>query len=183
MWVGLGLAPDENVDIRRIDERLKPKVLTFGAAFVLALLTAWTTGMMSPGTSPTELIPLPFPWVWLAWILGPLSPLLLGGLFCIWCGPLFYGEPTGAWRTRAAAAMVTLLSLLWFHAEWEFGLKYETFPFTRATAIGSLVFSVVIGAILASAHRRRSFIWSLAANFLIFAWLATYAFPYLGEML
>jgi hypothetical protein len=51
------------------------------------------------------------------------------------------------------------------------------------TAIGSLIFAAAIGTILASPKRANSYIWSLTANFLIFAWAATYAFPYIGGML
>lgn len=174
----------KNVDIDKIYYEaplwLSPKRLTLGTAFVLALLTGWTTGLIRLG-GPTAIMPLPFPWVWLT-IFGWACPALLGVLFWLWCGALFYGKATGRKRTRAAAALIGLLSFIWFYGGWDYGLKYEGFRFNLTTAIGSFVFAAAIAAILASSRRTDSFIWSLAANFLIFAWLVTYAFPYLGEL-
>jgi hypothetical protein len=138
--------------------------------------------MIGLGQTPTVSTPLPFPWVWLAWILGWAGPALASGLFWLWTGPLSHGKPTGGKRTRAAAALIGILSFLWFRAEWGNGLKYEGFRFNFMTAMRSLIFAAVIGTILASPKRANSYIWSLTANFLIFAWAVTYAFPYLGEM-
>ncbi len=157
-----------------------PKVATFGMVYILAILSAWTTGLIGPAT-PRVATPLPFPWVFLA-ILGPAFLALPIGLFLLWGWPLFHGKPTGRKRTRAAAAVIGLLSLVWFRGGWDYGLKYQDFHYTLTTAIGSFVFAAAIAAILASRERADRFAWSLAANFLLFAWLLTYAFPYLGEL-
>jgi hypothetical protein len=157
-----------------------PKVAAFGAAYILALLSAWTTGMIGPAI-PTLATPLPFPWFLLV-ILGGAFLALPTGLFLIWGWPLFYGRPTSRKRTRAAAAVIGLLSLVWFRGGWDYGLKYQDFHYTLTTAIGSFVFAAAIAAILASRKRADRFTWSLTANFLLFAWLLTYAFPYLGEL-
>jgi hypothetical protein len=161
---------------------LSPKRLTFGVALILAPLTAWTTGLIGHGHAPTVIKPLPFPWVWLAWAFGWAIPVLPSAMFWLWCGSLFYGKPTGRNRTRATAFLVGLLSILWFYAGWAYGLKYQSLLFDVVSAICSLLFAAAIAAILASSRRTVSFTWSLTANFLIFAWLLTYAFPYLGEL-
>ena len=100
----------------------------------------------------------------------------------LWGWPLISRQPTGRKRTRAAAAVIGLLSLVWFRGGWDYGLKSQDFHYTLTTAIGSFVFAAAIAAILASRERADRFAWSLAANFLLFAWLQTYAFPYLGEL-
>jgi len=158
---------------------LYPKRLSFGAAFILALLTAWTTGLIGSGYDPTVTKPLPFPWVLLGFF-GWVLPALPVGLFWLWGWPLFYGKPTGRMRTRVAAAVIGLLSIIWFCLGWD-GLTPEELRFALVTAVGSFVFAATIAVILVSTKRTDSFAWSLAANFLIFAWALTYAFPWIGE--
>jgi hypothetical protein len=161
---------------------LSPERLTFGAASVLALLTAWTTGLIGSRYGPTAIAPWPLPWVLLAAAIGWACPLLLGVMFWLWCGRLSYGKATGRTRTRAAAVSIAILSFMWFYSGWKYGLKYQSFRFNLLTAIGNCVLTVAIAVILVSPKRSNSFAWSLTANFLIFAWLVTYAFPYFGEL-
>jgi len=174
------------VDLDKIHNEAPPwlstKKLTLGVALILVPLTALTNGLIGSGYDPTVIKPLPFPWVWLAWAFGWALPVLPSALFWLWCRPALRGKPTGRKRTRAAAALIALLSFLWFQSGWERGLKYESYQFTLMTAIFSLLFAVAVAAILASSRRADSFVWSLIANFLIFAWLVTYSFPYLGEL-
>lgn len=188
-----------------------PKALTLCAAIILAALSAETLGLLGPSV-PTLLTPLPFPWIWFAvlsvgvaallryqfaTVLAPLPfpwilltaisksavPLGLAALFCIWCRPLFSGKPTGRKRTRVTVASIALLSALWFYdGGWDLGLKYQSFRYTLMTALGSLAFAALTATLVASSRRADSFAWSLIINFLIFAWLVTYAFPYLGEL-
>jgi hypothetical protein len=176
-----------------------PKVLTLTAALVLAGLSAETMGLPKPSV-PSLLTPLPFPWFWLMalsvgtvrmlgypweWLTG-ISYLVvsvaLAVLFCVWCRPLFSGRPTGRKRTLATVASIILLSALWFYGGWGLGLKYQDYRYTLMTALGSLAFAILTAILVASSRRADSFAWSLTVNFLIFAWLVTYAFPYLGEL-
>jgi hypothetical protein len=162
--------------------QIPPKKLAFAAEFTLGLLTAWTTGLFRPGGMPAVIVPLPFPWFWLALLFGWAVPVLPAALFWLLCEPLSYGKPAGPIRTRVAAALIGILSFMWFYSGWNLGVKYEGVRFTVMTALGSLFFAAAITLILASSRRTRSYAWSLTANFLIFAWAVTYAFPYLGEM-
>lgn len=174
---------DERLRLDRADSQVfawwSPKIATLVAAFVLALLNVWS--MIGSG-SPTVTTPLPFPWVVLVFVVGPAELVLPVGLFWLWGKPLFQGKATSRKRTRAAVLVIGCLSFMWFRVGWDYGLRYQNVRYNLMTAIGSFMFAVVIALILTSPRRTDRFAWSLTANFLLFAWLLTYAFPYLGEL-
>lgn len=165
--------------------------MRFGTVFggaVIALLTARALGLIGHGRF-TRL--LPFPWIWLGWILVEtgmrqavaIVPLLPGIFFCLWCWPVIAERPMSRRRTLIAAATVASASAVWFCISWNYGVRYQGMRYTTTTALASVLFAVVIGGLLIVSRRRAaSSAYSLAVNFLVFAWAVTYAFPYLGEL-
>jgi hypothetical protein len=80
-------------------------------------------------------------------------------------------------------AVVTILSAVWFRTGWHRGVQYQGYPYTLITALISLVCAVVLGGMLFLRRRTDSLLYSLASNFLLFAWAFACAFPGLGEMI
>jgi hypothetical protein len=130
-------------------------------------------------TSPFPL-PLMFP-VFLG--VPPLVAAAIPSLvFCAWSWPLLFGLRISARRTLLAFVLVATASALEFGFNWGYGLRYQGHRYTLTTAIFSLLFAVVTAALLIRFWRDKTTWSSLAVNFILFAWVFTYAFPYLGEL-
>lgn len=83
----------------------------------------------------------------------------------------------------AAFALVTVASMVWFGTGWHYGVEYQGYRYTLATALISLGFAAIAGGMLMRWRTESlSLPFSLTINFLLFAWVFTYAFPYLGEL-
>jgi hypothetical protein len=103
-------------------------------------------------------------------------------LFFVWNPGLFSGETDMPVRTTPLLAVATLLNAIWIVGFWEVGLKYHGAPYTYAVAAANAVWMVLLWGAFARHQRRASFKANLLFHWLLFAWLAWYAFPYLGEL-
>ncbi len=166
---------------------LKSAAIT--AASGLGLLVPAAIGLNDNG--PTILGPLPaltvLPALALAswdrhiWKAAMAVPMLL---FFFWLPGLFHGEDKIPKRSYALLAIATVLSVLWFIAGWKYGLDYQGARFTYTVGIVNLaVVSSLAVAFLKIRKGKSSFKTSLILHWILFAWLAWYAFPWLGEML
>jgi len=72
-------------------------------------------------------------------------------------------------------------SAICFRIGWVYGEKYEGLAFTSAcaTLIGCMFLAIVIAGWIAVG--RRTLLPRILGEALVFVWLFTYAFPYLGE--
>ncbi len=75
-----------------------------------------------------------------------------------------------------------MASIVWFVEGWRYGLKYESLTYSISTALLSAVLAVFTGILILRLRRGPSFALNLLTHFVLFAWLITYAFPYLGEL-
>ena len=127
-------------------------------------------------------VPIPFV---LPLLLG-LPPSLAVGfpsvIFCLWCQPFFRGGLVPAHRTMVAFVLVALLSTVVFGLGWHDGFKYQEASFTIRAAIISFGGAALVLLMLALSRRTSSFPLQFATNFVLFAWVFTYALPYLGEL-
>ena len=157
------------------------------------LVPAWT-GLFITGV-PTLLCPLPLLTVIPAFFLAsPIVPsvptyrftwlavFVPAVLFLAWDPQLFRGRPQVPKRSLALLAVLTVLSVVWFHQGWWYGMKYQGPTFTVAVCIVNLLWLALLWVMFVRCWRRPSFPQSLLAHWMLFAWLAWYAFPYLGEL-
>ena len=107
-------------------------------------------------------------------------PFIVVALFLAWSYPLFRGEPRVPLRTVALLLGVAVLSLAYFVSNWHYGTRNQGLQLTISYAILSAGFAVsaVLAVILAS--RAPSFRRNLLVHALLFTWILSYAFPYLG---
>jgi hypothetical protein len=101
--------------------------------------------------------------------------------FWAWSFQLFGGKAGVPKRTLVLHAVVAVLSVVWFVLGWRYGLQFEGTRFTLATAAISASFAVTISFLAWRNTRSPSYERSVAVHWLLFAWVVTYAFPYLGE--
>jgi TRAP-type uncharacterized transport system fused permease subunit len=137
---------------------------------------------------PTVLCPFP--------LLISLPAMFLGGLnswkvvitlptlfFFVWQPGLFDGQAKIPKRSYWLFAVAAVLSVIYFISSWKWGLEYQGVEFTHSVCIINIVCVVFLGLALAVNRRRApSYGFNLFLQWVLFAWLAWYAFPYLGEL-
>jgi hypothetical protein len=149
---------------------------------MVGVLVAQALGALGGG-SPLLTTPVPFPLAIPA-LLG--MPLLLVVLFyvatfCVWNLSLFQGDFSVPRRTLVLLVLGTLLSVLWYLYGWKYGLRYEEATYTRGCLVLSMALWVMSAIALWFGTTSPSFLKAIFSQTLIFLWLGTYAFPWLGE--
>jgi hypothetical protein len=153
----------------------------------LSLLIPASLGLLLTGI-PTALCPFPLITVLPAFLLSDwrltdaavIVPVLL---FFAWNPGAFRGESKIPQRTYVLLALATVLSVVYFVLSWNYGLKYQGARFTHIVCVVNAVWLAVLWVMFARAwNREPSFKTNLFLHWLLFAWLAWYAFPYLGEL-
>jgi hypothetical protein len=161
---------------------MKASYQTVAVGFGLVLL-AWI-GCFSNGT-PTLVCPVPTITIVPA-VLVPryshlpywLAILVPAVLFLAWNPGLFRGNLQVPKRSWVLLITLTALSVAYFVGSWRYGNQYQGREYTVAIC----AVNFVLWAILCRSSRLCSFRANLLFHATLFAWLAWYAFPYLGEL-
>ena len=152
------------------------------SGLLLAPLAALSLGIGNTG-APTIASPYPLPLVIAAFAGVPplLVALSVSAAFFAWSYPLFRGESGIPLRSTILFLVVAAGSVWFFATGWEYGLKYQGHVYTATCAsLSTIQFAVLTTARLL--NRRSERFWtSLGFHVGLFAWIATYAMPYLGE--
>jgi hypothetical protein len=162
---------------------MKPFAAAIVAGMLLALITAQSIGLIFGGSGPTLASPgsmvafVPFALGVPLW----LAPLCFAVLFWAWSPGLFRGEAIIPVRTFALLVLSGLFSLLWFGVAWRDGVKYQGFTFTVWAFLLTVLLLSLCSFLVWRSRAAQSFSKSLATHTLLFSWLVSYAFPYLGE--
>ena len=166
--------------------RYNPKIVTLVAG-VLLIIPA-SVGLLLSGW-PTFLTPLPaltvLPYLFLSYLhCGELAICLPSLLFLAWNPQLFRGETTLPKRSYILFGVLVMLSALYFWGSWKWGIQYQGWRFTIGMTLINLCWIAGVGAAFWLCKKiGATFLGSLILHWLLFAWVAWYAFPWLGEML
>src|ERR1700691_6671923 len=153
----------------------------------LGLLISAAVGLLVSNI-PTILCPFPTLTVLPAFLLSNLGlwkaaisvPTLC---FFVWHPGLFRGDAKVPKRSYALLIILILLGIADFVAEWNWALQYHGPLYTRAVCAINIAWAVfLILAFARGLKKPPSFVYSLFLHWMLFAWLAWYAFPYLGEL-
>jgi hypothetical protein len=154
----------------------------------LTLILPAHLGLFETG-APTVLSPLP--------VLTVIPLLYVGGnrltdiaillvpalFFAIWNPQLFRGEGRVPKRTVALFGVAIVLNAAWTAIGWNWGLHYQGARYVHLVTLLNAVWILTIGLMFLYLRRSKTAYWqSLAIHWMLFAWLAWYAFPYLGEL-
>ena len=135
---------------------------------------------------PTIFCPLPILTVLPALFLSPLAPVAVVFptlLFLAWNPALLHGDPKPPKRSYVLFGVLVGLSVIYFIDSWADGVQFESKRYTQTIAIANIIWITFLTFLFAfSRIRKPSFIFNLTLHWLMFAWLAWYAFPYLGEL-
>jgi hypothetical protein len=151
------------------------------------LIPAWF-GLFSSGV-PTLYSPFPVlttlpAFVLSRWHLQSLVVLVPSILFFLWNPGLLLNRrpPNLPKRTIVLLALLTVLTVVDYVLEWKYGIQYRG---TRHTIVVYVINAMWLASLwwtVARFQRQPSFKGNLLSHWLLFAWLAYYAFPYLGEL-
>lgn len=102
--------------------------------------------------------------------------------FCLWSWPVLRGQTTLPTRSIILLILTAILSatLLIFGARY--GVRYQSVGYVVGVAVINIVCWALLGMLVFLARRHPSFGINLGFHAALFAWLAWYAFPYLGEL-
>jgi hypothetical protein len=105
-------------------------------------------------------------------------------LFFVWNPGLFRGDAKVPKRSYWLLGTAIILSSIWFVVSWKWGLQYQGVRYTYIVCGGNIVWAVfLVGLFAGFRNREVSFKTNLLLHWALFAWLAWYAFPFLGELL
>jgi hypothetical protein len=164
---------------------MNSRLVAVVAGFCL-LIPAWI-GLFSSGGltlySPLPTLTILPAFVLSRWHLESVAVLVPSILFFLWNpGLLLNRRPNPPKRTIVLLGLLTVLTVVDCVLEWKNGVHYRGTRYTilvysiNATWLASLWWAVV------RSQRQPSFKGNLFSHWLLFAWLAWYAFPYLGEL-
>lgn len=103
-------------------------------------------------------------------------------LFFAWNPQLLRGQARTPKRTFALVATVVGLGLAYLVASWGPGLRHQGIEYTLFVDAESVACIAALCVLFFRSWRGEpSFGWNLALHWVLFAWLAWFAFPYLGE--
>lgn len=161
--------------------------LALAGTFIILVALSWLT--ISSGTpelwSPYNLLVLMPSWLGgtLSRSTGVVAGLLFVPLvFCAWCLPLFKGSPIIPIRSLLLLVCTVVLSATNLILGYDDGLRFQG----RAYVFGVIAISVTCWIVLATlagfARRHPMQHWNIGFHTALFAWLAWYSLPALGEL-
>ncbi len=161
---------------------MRPSTAATLGAVVVALACMASVGAFGGG-SPTIFAPASFLLMLPAFsgVPLPLAIALVVAAFVLWSLQLFRGVATMPARTMALLLMAVAASTYWYVVGWHYGLKWEGREYTSVCAVVSGLMAVSCAVLIWRARVVPNHRVSLAAHTLLFVWMATYGFAYLGE--
>jgi hypothetical protein len=111
-----------------------------------------------------------------------LAVLLPAIFFFAWNPGLLLGGLRVPARSWVLLIALTALSVVYFVASWKYGYQYQGRQHTVVICAINGVWLLALWAMLYRSAKTSSFSANLLFHGALFAWLAWYAFPYLGEL-
>lgn len=161
------------------------RLVVVTAGFLL-VIPAWI-GVFSSGV-PTLYSPLPAltilpAFVLSQWHVESLAVLIPSILFFLWSpGLIVNRRPNLPKRTIVLLGFLTVLTLVDCVFEWKYGVQYRGTRHTVLVYIINVIWLASLWWTVLPSARHPSHTSNLLSHWLLFAWLAWYAFPYLGEL-
>jgi len=169
--------------ISSLTPSLNDRTLTVFAGSSLVLPAA--LGLFLSG-GPTMLCPLPTLTVLPALVFSPIAPVVVvipTLLFFAWNPALLRGVSAPPTRSYILFGALVALSVVYFVLSWGYGVRFQGRKYTQAIAVANAIWIGLLAVLFVlSRVRKPTFVFNLALHWLLFAWLAWYAFPYLGEL-
>lgn len=112
-----------------------------------------------------------------------LANLIVPTVFLLWNISLAWGQVRIPLRTSVLAVVLVALSMIFLVVSWPYGLKYQGLSHTTIMLGYNVIAWAGLGFLAWKNVRAPSFSSNLGFHWLLFAWLAWVAFPWLGELI
>ncbi len=152
-----------------------------GCTLCLVAFQALNTGI---GGLPKIWAPCPAPLIIPRWLGTPLIIVITFWTLAMWAwNPnAFTGKKEIPKRSFILFLLLGCLSVFYNIAGIPFGKQYQGEFYTQAVTVINFSLIAVLISIGIWARRKPSFPLNLIFHWLMFAWMISYAFPYLGEL-
>jgi len=159
--------------------------LIAGLSLLIPAVVWLLSGLLSGNGETSLFYPLPGLVFWPAFLLlGPAAVAVPMGLFFVWNPGLFYGDKNIPKRSYVLLIVTTVLSLLWFVAGWKDGIAVQGARYNYSVSAINFVWIIGLWVLFGRNWKAESsFRSNLLVHWLLFAWLAWYAFPFFGEFI
>ena len=131
---------------------------------------------------PRPLSPMPMLVVIPAFLFRVGAVLVPIAFFFAWNPTLFRGQEIMPKRTYWLLGISILLNAAWFAGGWKWGVQFEGIRYVRIVGIVNAAWAALLVGLFAAFRKSGSFNKNLFLHWMLFVWLAWYAFPYLGEL-
>ncbi len=112
-----------------------------------------------------------------------LWTLISPALFLLWSFPLLRGQVRIPKRSKIVASLLIALSLFSLVGSWSYGIEYQGALHTIAIYVWNLIFWSALFLLNRSNKNHESYTSNYLFHWVLFAWAAWVAFPWLGELL
>jgi hypothetical protein len=150
------------------------------ATLLFTLVSAQSLGMIGNPRQPSVLAPGGLPLFIVALPFGPWAVFFVGAVFLLVELFVMMNDGLPARKNACIVGVVAILSASFIALSWN---DDHDRHYAVAVALLSALFGVLLLLLLFFTRRSRSALSTLLVHFLLFAWIATYAFPWLGETL
>ena len=104
-------------------------------------------------------------------------------LFFVWNPGLFQGDAAVPRRSHVLLLILTLLNVLWFVVGWKDGLAMQGAKYNYSVCGVNILCVAALWTLFARSRKTEpSFKSNLLFHWILFTWLAWYAFPFFGEL-
>jgi hypothetical protein len=160
---------------------MKNKLLTIAAGLSLLIpVLFW----LFAKEGPTLLYPFPALMFIPSFLLRRTAVLVPVVLFFVWNPGLFGGEAKIPRRSYILLIAATVLSVLWFAVGWRDGLAVQGAKYNYEISGINALWMVLLWLVFSWSRKEQpSFRTNLVVHWVMFAWLAWYAFPFMGELI
>jgi hypothetical protein len=105
-------------------------------------------------------------------------------LFFLWNPELFKGAARTPKRSYVLMITATLLGIPWFAVGWKDGIAAQGARYNYSVLAVNIAWATVLWVLFTRNRKREpSFTANLLFHWVLFAWLAWYAFPFFGEFI
>jgi len=160
---------------------LGTRALVLALAMALLALVSWSTFANDvPSTTSPWSVAVVIPVAFWGEVVGvTFLPLA----FLLWSVNLVAGKIQLPLRSIVLLSLLSLSCAIWFVTAWKYGIQYEGIRFTLFWAAVDVTLASMLCVLAVRFRRAPSWQKVLLFHWLLFAWSAWCAFPWLGEQI
>jgi hypothetical protein len=104
-------------------------------------------------------------------------------LFFVWNPGLFRGDAEVPRRSYVLLIMAAVGNALWIAVGWKYGLIFQGARYNYSVSLINIAWVALLLVVFMRSRKEPSFKRNLLCHWMLFLWLAWYAFPFFGELL